>query len=613
MKDLPRIFLMSMMTILCLSTITMATQQGVDLAALDGWDIVVSQDALPSESYAAEEFQDHYQRATGITLPIVHETNRDDRHIFIGASAAMQAGRVAFSVDDFKSEDLRILIRDDNIAIAGGLPRGTLYGVYTFLEKYMGVRFLTPDHTYVPMAEESSVTGPVDFFYSPPLVFRYSDEATTDFNPAFTARLRFNEHDFGPTYGGRSDLRLFNHTFSEVIPTTKYGKEHPEYFSLLDGKRKAQVEVEWYQTQLCLTNPDVLRIITDDVLEKLRSDLSLKSISVGQNDSLIEESNFCECADCTAINEREGTTMGSVLTFVNAVADRVAQEFPDVTVGTLAYHQTLNPPRTIKPRPNVLIQLCSMGACVLHNMSDPNCPQNVEFQKVFAEWRSICDRISIWDYNLSFQDIRIPCPRFEVIAPNIRNFIAGGATGVFMEGIPYHTSFLSDMRTYVTANLLWDPDMDPEHVVHEFATLHYGAAAPAILKYIELTETAAEGLHAWCFGKAADFGSNEVIAVEGLKIFEEAMRLADDDEVRSRVEKASICAYRAAIDPIWYIEDETELAKLDLQLVSELRPLVVQFFSLCEKYESEKPGMNRFEEDYALSKERLAKLLNLEL
>lgn len=248
---------------------------------------------------------------------------------------------------------------------------------------------------------------------------------------------------------------------------------------------------------------------------------------------------------------------------------------------------------------------------MLHPLADPNCPKNVAFRQVFADWRKICNKISVWDYNLSFLDIRVPCPRLHVIAPNIRYFVNNHATGVFMEGIPYYTSALSDLRTYVTANLLWDPSLDTDHLVYEFVTLHYGAAAPAILKYLNLIHDSACGLHAQCFGKASDYGSNEAVARAGLEAFAQAMQLANSDEVRQRVEKASICAYRAAIEPVWYVENETELANLDHQLVSRIKPLMFHYFALCEKYEPQKQGMKQFEDDYYLYKARMEKLLGL--
>ena len=95
-------------------------------------------------------------------LNIRNNINRSDRHIFIGASKMLQCSNVGFSIDDFGEEDLRIIISAENIAIAGGRPRGTLYGVYTFLEDYLGVRFLTHDHTHVPPVGDWRVVGLVD-------------------------------------------------------------------------------------------------------------------------------------------------------------------------------------------------------------------------------------------------------------------------------------------------------------------------------------------------------------------------------------------------------------------------------------------------------------------
>ena len=151
---------------------TAKSSEGIDLAQLKDWDIVLADDAIPSERYAAEEFQQFFGEASGAKLPIVHKVNRPDRHIFIGVSLAMRSSNVGFSIDDFGEEDLRIVVRDGNIAIAGGRPRGTLYGVYTFLEDYLGVRFLTHDHTHVPPVGDSRVVGAVDRFYHPPFEYR---------------------------------------------------------------------------------------------------------------------------------------------------------------------------------------------------------------------------------------------------------------------------------------------------------------------------------------------------------------------------------------------------------------------------------------------------------
>jgi hypothetical protein len=122
--------------------------RGVDLASLRDWDIVVAEGAQPAVLFAAEELQSLFEKASGVRLSVMTRAERPDRHVFIGWSDAMGKSNAGFDVGNLGAEDLRIVVRDANITIAGGGPRGTLYGVYTFLEDYLGVRFLTVDHTH---------------------------------------------------------------------------------------------------------------------------------------------------------------------------------------------------------------------------------------------------------------------------------------------------------------------------------------------------------------------------------------------------------------------------------------------------------------------------------
>jgi hypothetical protein len=558
--------------------------RGVNLVNLSGWDIITAEDAQPSEVYAAEEFQNFFAQSSGIRLPTVKQadaTNGGQHHIFIGSSPSMRASNVGFSTDDFGQEDFRIIVRDENIAIAGSThspARGTLYGVYTFLEDYIGVRFLTADHTYVPAIGTWRIVGPLDRFYHPPLRFRWSYYGETNRNPAFAARIRVNTVTDDPKLGGKTGLNLISHSFFHYVPAQKYGKEHPEYFALVDGERKLQMGGGG--PELCLTNPDVLRIVTGTILDALQKHPGMENISVSQNDN----NKYCQCPQCAAIDEREGTPMGSLLTFVNAVADEVGKKYPDVMIGTLSYWYSRKPPKTIKPRPNVQIQLCSIECCLLHPINDPNCEKNVQFCRDLAEWGKMCKNISIWNYNTNFSNYLLPCPNLWVIEPNIRYFVADNAIGIFMQAAGNALGAeLSDLRNYVIANLLWDPTKSGKKLIDEFLDLHYGRAAGPIRRFINLTHehALASGLHPNCFGRAKDYAIDEAIAQAGLDAFAEALELAENDAVRARVEKTSICAYRAALEPIWYIKNKSDV---DPALAERMQPLVKRFADLCEKY-----------------------------
>ena len=575
----------------------------VNLAQLGGWDIVVGGDALPSERYAAEQFQSHVELATGLKLRVVDTTARPDRHVFIGPSQAMLASEVGFDTQEYGEEDLRIVVRKGNIAIAGGRPRGTLYGVYTFLEDYFGVRFLTADHTHVPPVGSWRVVGPVDRIYHPPVVMRWSCYGETNRDPTFAARLRNNTVTQDPELGGVSGVTLINHSFYRQIDSKTYGTEHPEYYCEIGGKRLASVKSDAYDNEPCLTNPDVLRIVTAAVLKEIEQNPSRRNVSVSQNDN----DKYCRCANCAAIDEREGMPMGSLLTFVNAVADEVAREHPDVLVGTLSYWYSRKPPKSIKPRPNGQIQLCSIECCLIHAIDDPNCPQNVQFCQDMRNWGRLTDNVSIWNYNTNFMNYLLPCPNLRVIEPNVRFFVANHAIGVFMQAAgDAQSAELSDLRNYMIGNLIWDPSRSGEKLMAEFLTLHYGNAAAPIRRYIDMIHDAAEagGVHRNCFAnRARGYGIDQSLAPKALQLFDEARQLADTDDVRKRVEKASICAYRLAIEPVW---NAKKPSKIDPAVLEQQRPLVARFLELCRKH-----GVNMVTEgrSFAEWEQRLQRLL----
>lgn len=584
------------------------TPRGVDLAGIGDWDIVVAESAPPSTAYAAEELQALIEKASGKRPPIRKATDgaeplgRADRHILVGPSPALAASPVGFPVDGLGPEEFRIVVRDDRIAIAGGEPRGTLYGVYAFLEDCLGVRFLTAEHTHVPPVGAWRVVGPVDRTYRPPLAMRWSYYGEINRNPAFAARMRVNTVTREARLGGRTGITNINHSFVAQIPSQKYGKEHPEYYALVDGKRLAPVQNDGYETEPCLTNPDVLRIVTAAVLEEIARHPENANVSVSQNDN----DKYCRCEGCAAIDGREGTPMGSLLTFVNAVADEVAKRHPGIDVGTLSYWYTRRPPKTIVPRPNVQIQLCSIECCLIHSIDDPSCPKNVEFCKDFEGWGAISKNISIWNYNTNFTNYLLPCPNLRTIERNVRFFVANQAKGAFMQAAGNAwAAELSDLRNYIIANLIWDPSRSGERLLDEFVALHYGKAAPAVRRYIDVVHDAAEasGAHRNCFaGKAGDYGLGPEAAGEAMALFARAEELAETEDVRKRVEKASIGAYRLALDPIWYADDPS---KVDADLLARLRPLAKRFLDRCAAH-----GVDRASEHEAfqVARERLERL-----
>jgi len=535
---------------------------------MQDWDIIVDSEAIPPEKYAAREFQRFFEQSTGILLPVRNTGEGASNHVYIGEGAALAESSITVDASELGEEGLHVIIRNDLLAIVGGRPRGTLYGVYQFLEDELGVRFLTHDHTHVPDSSQAQIPCR-EYTYKPPFSFRWSYYKENSEHPEFAARLRVNTVATDERLGGKTAQDLISHSFHLLVPFSKYGKEHPEYYALVDGKR--DTNTAGAGPQLCVTNPEVIKVAAESAIRYIGEHQGIKNVSVSQADT----DRYCHCDRCQEINQREDTPMGSQLAFVNAVAELVERPYPDVKVGTLAYWYTRKAPKTIRPRHNVQIQLCSIECCTLHPIDDPNCPRNREFCHDMNEWGKVCDDIWVWNYNTNFHAYDLPFPNLRSIGPNVRYFLGNKVKGVFMQANGNGTSGeLSDLRNYLIARMLWNPHLDDQGAIAEFVRLHYKSAAQPILDYIEMLHNNAEesGVHPGCFPEPKDVGLRPEIARRTLDYFNQALELASDETVRARVEKASICAYRAMIEAGGPMVD------------AELRPLIDRYITLCQRY-----------------------------
>ena len=291
--------------------------------------------------------------------------------------------------------------------------------------------------------------------------------------------------------------------------------------------------------------------------------------------------------------------MGSLLTFVNAVADEIAKTHPDVYVGTLAYLYARKPPTTITPRPNVQIMLCSFECSILQPINDPNSEMNRPFCEDLVAWGKICRNIMIWTYNVNFHCYLWPVPNLHTLEPNVRLFVNSGAKGIFMQAAGESVACdFSELRNYIICRLLWNPNLSGQKLMDEFLDLHYGKAAQPIRRFINFMHdrVAAKGIENNGYGSARrKFGIDDQIISAGLKAFKEASRLADNDQIRRRVAQASISVYGAAIEEPYRWSwlhvgglrnrpRQPGQRTMEPEFAREYRYHVKRFFELCETY-----------------------------
>ncbi|HOW85348.1 MAG TPA: DUF4838 domain-containing protein [Candidatus Aminicenantes bacterium] len=442
--------------------------------------IVVAAGAPETERFAAEELALFLHIVTGASFPVTGDAGRPGGRLLVGPGAAAWAAAEPDAAD-LAPEEIVVRTVGGDLVLAGGGPRGTLYAVYQFLEDVVGCRWWTSTASRMPRRPSLTV-GTVSIRFKPPLEYR-EPYWYVAFDPVWAARNKGNGIQVGGDAGrgGRQAYEGFVHTFYRLIPPDRYFARHPEWFSEIDGRRTSE------NAQLCLANEDLRRELVRNLKERLRDNPAATIASVSQNDC----AGNCTCPKCRAIDEEEGGPAGSLLRFVNAVAADIEGEFPGVAIDTLAYQYTRRPPRLARPRPNVIVRLCSIECSFAKPLDDP---ANKAFFDDLEGWSKIAGRLYIWDYTTNFAHYVQPHPNYGVLAANIRLFVARNVRGVFEQGA-YQSwgSEMAEMRAWMLAKLLWDPRLDGRRLRDEFLDGYYGPAAGPMRDYLEGLERALAG------------------------------------------------------------------------------------------------------------------------
>lgn len=499
------------------------------------YSIVVPAEASDSEKWAAAELQHWLKEVSGADLAIV-EASDSAKSIVLGAYGPVQ--RLVgdkFTAPAPEVESFTYRNFGPTIAIWGGSMRGTMYGVMDFLEKEMGVRFYTPRVTVTPEKPQYSFKY-LNTSDKPGLRVR-NDFYFEAFEPIWAARNRVNGAMSYREQPGGVECYWAVHTFYPIMPPDEFFGEHPEYYSLIDGVRTHD------HAQLCLTNPDVLQIFTERIKQRMRDNPQYLIYSVSQNDWR----NPCQCDNCQAIAVREESESGPVIWFVNQIADAVKDEFPDKFIGTLAYQYTRKPCKTLKPRENVVIRLCSIECCFSHDFL--TCPQNQEFVEDAQGWAAIAPHLYVWDYVVNFSHYVMPYPNFPVLKPNLQFFRDHNAIGV-MEQAAYQSrgGEWAELRAYVISKLLWNPDHpDVEGIIDDFMYGYYGRAGQYVRDYFDLQHAQVKPeTHIHLGLRPDDPLFSDAYVEQSEALFNEAEKVADNEEIRQRVEMARL--------PIMYLK-----------------------------------------------------------
>ena len=487
-------------------------------AGKTAYSIVVSSAADAGTRAVAEDLAGILGEMTGATFPVVtDDMPAGDREIVLGAdNARLAILGLSGLAEGFAEGEYEIRTAGARLVIAGAPRRGTINGMYGFLQDHLGCRWFTPGCQYVPQRAAVKL-GEIRDRQKPAFRWRSTDSAA-QWDANWVIRNRLNESKAGVAGGASAIAQVHGdprsvgmagcwrpHALGDVPPLL-FGK-HPEFFCELGGKRVCDPVA--HRRAYCVTNPEFAQWVAGWTKRKLRGNPQMDFVSITHADN----PNYCRCDVCQASYEEVGIT-GTYIRFGNRVAEGVAAEFPDARIVTLAYGITF-PPTPVEVHPNLRVCWCPIGADYVHPLDTGGVNRDHDFVGQLKRWQAKSTQLGIWYYQYQ-SDNMMPRPMLYPTRRNLQIFRDLGVDQVFIEmnfnnfktketgdgdkSVPaydkadrygWHTFpyGLEHVRSYIYARLLWNPEFDIAAGIREFCDVYYGAAGADVNEYLTILES----------------------------------------------------------------------------------------------------------------------------
>jgi len=431
---------------------------------------------LPEETsetlrWAYHELTAYTVKRTGAHLPLCNkESGADLVRIHLGQTQRVRKMRPM--PGGMADDGFVIQVPDGKtVIIVGPTDDGTLFGVYAFLERFVGVRWLFPGPLGEDIPKEKNLSIPMVAIREDPVFFsRQMSGFPNTIQKKWANRMRLKGHV------------AFHHNLNRIIPPETYTKTHPEFFPIINGKRYLPPNNRTHGWQPCFSAQGIVSESIKTICHYFENNPNRKSFSLGINDF----GGFCETDLSVSKSQAPRNFVGYVdlsdiyFKWANAVVDGVLQHFPDKRFGCLAYDNILEAPKAAPVHPRMIPFMTYDRVKWIHK------PTQQVGHTVTKAWDAKTERLGWYDY-IYGSVYHVPRIYFHKMAEYLRFGAANGVSELYAEACP---NWGEGPKLYVAAKLFWNPDIDVDATLQEWYERAVGkTAAPYLSKYYRIWES----------------------------------------------------------------------------------------------------------------------------
>jgi hypothetical protein len=489
--------------------------------------IVTAPDASKQTLDAANLLAAYIEKSTGAKIP-VNGVSAAGQPVIIHVGMDDAVRSFGLGVEKLDGDGFVIAAPDGrNVVIAGPTDWGTEFGVYEFLERFAGVRWLMPGKWGEDVPKRKSLAVPRGVVKSEPAYF--SRQLSAPNGDEFARRNRHHPRV------------SFHHYLLYLFPPSKYAKTHLEFYPIWDGKRFLPTRDDEFMWQPCFSADGIVEEAAKNIKEYFRANPEVTSYSLGMNDT----DHFCQCPKCLAKENPEKNFLGyrdysdAYFEWANKVVEEVLKEYPDKWFGTLAYWCLAQPPKHVKVHPRI-IPYMTYGRI---RWFDPEL--KAEGHRLTEWWKSTSPTLGWYDYIYGTPYI-LPRVFFHGMADYLK---WGRDAGVRASYAEIYYNWGEGPKEYLALKLQWNPDIDVDATLRDWYEHAVGkAAAPDLAAYYALWEdfwTRRIRTSSWYtkdeqWMKFYDPGYLDIVMADDLsksrRFLESALRKADTEARRKRAE-----------------------------------------------------------------------------